>query len=273
MISIVIPTYNRAKVISRVLENLLTQTCQKWQCVIVDDHSSDNTADVVKKYVDLDSRFVYLENNRTKGAQGARNTGILAAQGDWICFFDSDDVMYPNYVERMGAEIDDKSDVIVCKALIRDSKTGEKKGYLDKIHSRNIHQDLLREKCYVAYDVAIIRKEKLLEIGLLDENCPSMQEWDAHIRLSKVARYKTINDVLCEWLIGDADAISTNQVKHDAGMLYIYQKHVHEFRKYAYLHFLRALSNIWPQVNKPYQLLKLAPELLIYIPLRKILNK
>ena len=273
MISIVIPTYNREKLISKVLDNLRAQTYQNWQCVVVDDHSTDNTVEVVQKYVAEDTRFVYITNNRTKGAQGARNTGILAAGGDWICLFDSDDLMYPKYLEKMAAAIDDETDVVVCKMLIRNSQTGKEQGQLDEIFSDNIHTDLLREKRYVAYNVTLIRKEKLIEIGLLDEQCPSMQEWDTHIRLSKVARYKAIDETLCEWNSGGEDAISTNHAKHIAGMMYIYRKHRWDFRKHAYSHWLRMLSNLWKEAPYAWKMLIWAPELMIYIPLRKILNK
>lgn len=273
MISIVVPTYNREQVLSKTLDSIIVQTFPDWECIIVDDGSLDTSINVANQYAEKDRRFQVLSNTYAKGAQGARNTGIVAAEGEWICLFDSDDIMYPNCLEKMAAAIDEHSDVIVCKALIRNSKTGQAAGYLDKIFSSNIHADLLREKCYVAYDVTIIRKSSLEEIGLLDERCPSMQEWDTHIRLSKIANYKPLNDTLCEWSIGGDDAISTNRHKHIAGRLYIYRKHRCDFRKHAYAHWLRMLSNLWPEVSHPWKMILWAPELVAYNLLRKLLNK
>ena len=272
MISIIIPTYNRATILRKILDCVIAQTFQDWECLIVDDHSTDNTENVVSFYTKQNARFVYVKNNRTKGSQGARNTGILTAKGEWICLFDSDDVMYPNYLEKMMAAINDNTDVVICKALICNN-IGKECGRLDRIYSDNYHADLLRERCYVAYDVTLIRKKKLLEIGLLDESCPSMQEWDTHLRLSKVAKYKPIDNVLCEWTIGGEDAISTSNIKHIAGLLYIYRKHAYEFRKYAYCHYLHALSELWKSIDYSWKLLLLAPELIIYVPLRKLFNK
>lgn len=273
MISIVIPTYNREKILPRTLDSVLAQTNKEWECIIVDDGSQDRSMDVAAQYAKVDKRFRVLSNTFHKGAQGARNTGIITAQGDWICLFDSDDIMYPNYLEKMVTAIDENTDVVVCKALIRNTNTDKQQGRLDQIFSDNMHSDLLREKKYVAYDVTLIRKEKLISIGLLDENCPSMQEWDTHIRLSKVARYKAIDETLCEWCSGGEDAISTSRPKHIAGRLYIYRKHRWEFRKYAYAHWLRALSNLWSEVEHPCKILTWALELLLYMPLRKLLNK
>lgn len=273
MISIVIPTYNREQILPRTLDSIATQTYRDWECIIVDDGSHDGSMDIASRYAKKDNRIKVLSNIFHKGAQGARNTGILAADGEWICLFDSDDLMYPDYLDKMAAAIDNKTDVVVCKALIRNTQTGKAQGSLDKIFSENMHADLLREKKYVAYDVTLIRKEKLIEIGLLDEQCPSMQEWDTHIRLSKVARYKAIDDILCEWFSGGEDAISTSRLKHIAGRLYIYRKHRWEFRKQAYAHWLRMLSDLRPRAEQPQKMLLWAPELIIYIPLRKLLKK
>lgn len=273
MISIVIPTYNREQILPRTLDSIAAQTYGEWECIIVDDGSRDKSMDVATQYAKKDKRFRVLSNTLHKGAQGARNTGILAAEGDWICLFDSDDLMYPDFIEKMAAAIDSKTDVVVCKALIRHSQTGKVIGQLDQIFSDNMHADLLREKRYVAYDVTLIRKEILIEIELLDEQCPSMQEWDTHIRLSKEARYKSIEETLCEWYAGGEDAVSTNQAKHIAGMMYIYHKHRWDFRKQAYAHWLRVLSNLWSEVERPWHMLLWAPELIVYIPLRKLLKK
>lgn len=229
MISIVIPTYNREYIIHKTLDSILNQTFQDWECIVVDDHSTDDTKEVIQEYIQKDHRFRYLLNERKKGAQGARNTGIVHANGEWICLFDSDDIMYPNYLDMMNAAIDESADVVVCKALIRHN--GQEGDSLDTIFSEDYHQDLLRLKCYVAYDVTIIRKSKLLAIGLLDENCPSTQEWDTHIRLSGIARYKAIDETLCEWFTGGQDAISTDRKREVKGHLYVFSKHKREWRK------------------------------------------
>lgn len=273
MVSIVIPTYNRELILPKTLDSIIAQTYRNWECIIVDDGSHDRSMDVAVEYAKKDGRIKVISNIFHKGAQGARNTGILAADGEWICLFDSDDMMYPDYLEKMVAAIDNSSDVIVCKALIRNSQTGKEQGRLDKIFSDNMHIDLLREKKYVAYDVTLIRKEKLIEIGLLDEHCPSMQEWDTHIRLSRVARYKAIDKTLCEWYSGGEDAISTSRSKHISGRLYIYRKHRWEFRKLACSHWLHVLCSLWAEALQPWRMLLFAPELMLYIPLRKVLNK
>lgn len=274
MISIVIPTYNRVHIIASTLDSVFAQTHPDWECLIVDDYSTDNTKEVVQQYVERDSRFVYVVNNRTKGAQGARNTGILAAKGEWICLFDSDDVMCPDYIETMQQAIAEKAyaDVIACYANIRNSTTGELEGRIDWIVEGYLHQQLLQKKSYVTYDVCVIKKLKLIGIGLLDEHCPAMQEWDTHIRLSKVCRYAVVKKSLCEWMTGGADTITSNDRRNDSGMVYVYRKHAWAFRRYAYRKFLLELKNLWTKMDKPARMFLWVPELMLYIPLYKLIR-
>ena len=269
-VSIIIPTYNRACQLAKTLDSVLCQTYQQWECIIVDDGSTDHTFAIAEDYQANDSRFLFVKNKRSKGAQGARNTGLEIAKGDWICFFDSDDLMYPNYLEEMLQSEDSGVDVLVCQANIVNIQTGDVQGVLDKIHSSNMHVDLLREKAYVAYDVTLIRRAKLLEMNLLDETCPSMQEWDTHIRLSRIANYKAIDNALCEWRVGGVDTITNNTNKHVSGLVYIYLKHRCDFRKYAYRHFLNVLSQVISKYHNSFELLMKVPELIIYIPIKKL---
>lgn len=90
-VSIIIPTYNRERLLPRAIESVRRQTYENWELLIVDDRSSDNTESLVKKYLSIDNRIRYLKNERKKGPAGARNFGILNSKGKYIAFLDSDD--------------------------------------------------------------------------------------------------------------------------------------------------------------------------------------
>lgn len=93
LVSIIIPTYNRAHLIGETLDSVLAQTYQNWECIVVDDGSSDDTNALMKTYCEQDSRFRYYHRpkERKKGGNICRNIGIDKAQGDFISFLDSDD--------------------------------------------------------------------------------------------------------------------------------------------------------------------------------------
>lgn len=239
LISIVIPTYNRASILSHTLDSVAAQFFKDWECLVVDDHSSDNTKEVVEDYCKRDVRFHYLANEGEKGAQGARNTGLKHANNEWVLFFDSDNVMRNNFLASMSEEIrkaQERYDVFTCFSNVVHVQSGEKVGAFEWQCEGNIHDKLFTGECYVDYNGAVIRKKTLLEIGILDEDCPSMQEWDTHIRLSKVARYHTVPKVLIDYYVGGKDAISSDNKREIIGRLYILKKHQKEWRRYKESH-------------------------------------
>ena len=95
LISIIIPTFNRAHLIQETLNSVITQLYSKWECIIVDDGSTDNTKQVVEGYAKKDERFKYFQRpaGRKKGASPSRNYGLEMANGDYIQFLDSDDLL------------------------------------------------------------------------------------------------------------------------------------------------------------------------------------
>jgi glycosyltransferase involved in cell wall biosynthesis len=103
MISIVIPLYNRANLVSETLDSVLVQTYTDWECIVVDDCSTDNSVEVVQKYIDKDSRFKLLirPEDRIKGAPTCRNIGYENSKGEFIYFFDSDDILASEFLETV----------------------------------------------------------------------------------------------------------------------------------------------------------------------------
>lgn len=101
LVSIIIPTYNRAHLIGETLDSILAQTYENWECIIVDDGSADETDHVVSRYTEKDKRFKYYHRpvNRPKGANACRNYGFEKSRGEFINWFDSDDLMLPNNLE------------------------------------------------------------------------------------------------------------------------------------------------------------------------------
>lgn len=97
-VSIIIPIYNRANLIGKTLDSVLAQTYTNWECLVVDDGSTDDTENIVKSYVLKDNRFKLFHrvSERLKGASTCRNIGLENAQGAYIQFLDSDDLISEN---------------------------------------------------------------------------------------------------------------------------------------------------------------------------------
>jgi glycosyltransferase involved in cell wall biosynthesis len=102
--SIIIPTYNRATLIQPTLDSVLTQTFQNWECIVVDDGSTDNTRELITSYIQKDERFRYVYQTNAERSV-ARNNGIGHASGEWICFLDSDDLYSPKHLMELSEAI------------------------------------------------------------------------------------------------------------------------------------------------------------------------
>jgi glycosyltransferase involved in cell wall biosynthesis len=116
LVSIIIPTYNRAHLIGETLDSLVAQTYLNWECIIVDDGSSDNTDEVIGEHVNKDSRFKYYHRPEVHlpGGNGARNYGFKMSKGEYVNWFSSDDLMVAEKLEvKVKAMLENEVDFMV----------------------------------------------------------------------------------------------------------------------------------------------------------------
>ncbi len=98
LVSIIMPSYNTAKYIKETIESVINQTYTNWELLIVDDCSTDNTDEIVKKF--KDERIKYFKNEKNSGAAISRNKALREAKGKWIAFLDSDDLWHKEKLEK-----------------------------------------------------------------------------------------------------------------------------------------------------------------------------
>ncbi|MCF8463888.1 MAG: glycosyltransferase [Flavobacteriales bacterium] len=102
--SIIIPAYNRGFCIGNAIESVISQSFSDWELIVIDDGSTDNTPEIVKPFVDSDSRIKYVyQKNAERSA--ARNNGIDHANGTFVCFLDSDDIFESSHLQGLHATI------------------------------------------------------------------------------------------------------------------------------------------------------------------------
>jgi glycosyltransferase involved in cell wall biosynthesis len=112
-VSIIIPCYNQAEFLTETIDSVLFQTYQNWECIIVNDGSTDATEEIAREYCKIDSRFIYI-GKENGGLSSARNAGLDIAKSDFIQFLDSDDLIGPEklqiQLERVQRE---EADIII----------------------------------------------------------------------------------------------------------------------------------------------------------------
>lgn len=185
LVSIIIPTYNRADLIGETLDSVLTQNYSNWECIVVDDGSADNTAAVLEKYLAKDSRFKYFERpkNRLKGGNAARNYGFEVSRGKYVQWFDSDDIMFPDYLQKRMKIFDNYPDThaVFCAFTYFD-ENGVQNRVANKSFNGNIIEEL-KDKRISFSPLSYILKKEILNNIRFDEKLRRAQDLDFFFRV------------------------------------------------------------------------------------------
>ncbi|MEP3836601.1 MAG: glycosyltransferase family 2 protein [Algibacter sp.] len=185
LVSVIIPTYNRGHLILDTLKSVQKQSHLDFECFIVDDHSTDNTQDVVTQFCLKNSKFHYLKRpgNRLKGANACRNFGLQNSNGMYVNWLDSDDLMAVNHLEEHLA-IHHKDEHIIASVSIAGTFKkimGDREENWSAIFSKNdLIEDMLTSK--VSWQTAaVLWKKEALPIRPFREELSSSQEWTFHL--------------------------------------------------------------------------------------------
>jgi len=178
-VSIIVPCYNQAQFLDEALQSVLDQTYSNWECFIVNDGSTDDTASIVKDWLTKDKRFCYLEQEN-KGVSNARNSGIARSEGEFILPLDADDKISSNYFQLALDEFVKNPDlkIVYCNA----KKFGEESGVwtLPPFSYANLAKE------NVIFSSALYKKDDWKRIGGYDENMDKgLEDWEFWIALIK----------------------------------------------------------------------------------------
>ena len=185
LFSIIIPTYQREHLIWKTLDSILAQTFTNWECIIIDDGSTDNTEEIVAKYVLKDSRFQYFirPEEFLKGPNSCRNYGFQKSKGDYIKWFDSDDIMVANCLESaVNIFIEEDCDLVVSNIEFIDLE-GNKLEKKNNYFSQNLIEDYFTGK--ISYYVFQNWRRKFInkQTQLFDEQITNLDDWDFNLRM------------------------------------------------------------------------------------------
>ena len=187
LVSVVVPTYNYAHFLPVALDSVLAQTDRDWECIIVDDGSTDDTAGVADAYVRRDPRFRYV-HQANRGLAGARNTGVRNARGDAIQFLDADDRLLPPKLERHAAYLDSHpecdivyGDVWFFRSETPDVLTPSLHGKLTRSILRRVHGNAEAFRILQHYNImpvpaAIIRR-RVFDRAIFDEDANAVEDY------------------------------------------------------------------------------------------------
>jgi glycosyltransferase involved in cell wall biosynthesis len=188
LVSIIIPTHNRAYIIRNAVQSVLAQTYKHWEIIIIDDGSTDNTKEVLHEFTDIPLKYIY--QNR-QGPSAARNNAFAHVTGEWVAYIDSDNELYPQYLEKMIREIQKHKGVLYAFPKAKKTQELYKGGKLvDAINASDIYQETISIKDVFMrefiFDLnGFIHAKQLIDEGFkFDEQLHLMEDWDLLMRIA-----------------------------------------------------------------------------------------
>jgi len=197
LVSIIIPTYNRAHLIGETLDSVLAQTYTNWECIVVDDGSTDGTDEVLAEYVAKDSRFQYYHrpNDRLKGANACRNYGFELSKGEYVNWFDSDDLMTVDHIlVKVQSILKTNTSYVIAQSKFFNGGCVEQ-DYSFSVKDINLHSYITQKVNWLTYDIMI--KSNLARSIEFNEKLQSGQEFNYFAKLvSKSTKCNKVLDIL-----------------------------------------------------------------------------
>jgi glycosyltransferase involved in cell wall biosynthesis len=210
-VSVILPVHNRADVLPRAIESVLGQELGDFELVVVDDGSTDGSAEVAELFGDERIRLIRLDRNR--GGNVARNEGIRAARAPLIAFLDSDDRYFPDKLAWTAAEFERRPKLeLLVDSFIKVQPPGARKAEVVRrnpvIDEREqFRTTLFTRRLWKATPAITVKRQIAIEAGLFDETLRRLQDFDFLIRVSEMANCASTDRVL--WVkYWDAGAIS-----------------------------------------------------------------
>ncbi|MCG3148419.1 MAG: hypothetical protein PCFJNLEI_01862 [Verrucomicrobiae bacterium] len=178
-VSVVIPAYNCARFLAQAVESVLAQTCPPTEVIVVDDGSTDDTAEVAASF----GTRIHLIRQPNRGPAVARNTGIEAAQGEWIAFLDSDDVWFPDKLERQVAALQPGGllcgEVLVFSGMDLPTPPARQPSPITEVPFERLLQ-----RNWIATSTVVVPRSALVEVGGFNKRYRGPEDFDCWLSLA-----------------------------------------------------------------------------------------
>lgn len=219
LISVIIPAYNAEEFIAQTIESVLSQTYQNIEILVVDDGSTDTTAEIVKSFAQKDKRITLLQQPNA-GVAVARNLAYLHSKGEYIAPIDADDIWYPQNLEKQ-VECLTKSESFVGVAYSWSLDINEEGlltgGFYNSTIEGSVHDALVYKYFIGNASSSLIRRACFEKVGGYNckfklENAQGCEDWELHLRIAQYYQFK----VVPEYLVGYRQIASSMSCNYEA---------------------------------------------------------
>lgn len=229
LVSIILPTHNRARTLRRSINSILAQSFSDFHLIVIDDASEDETTTVVESL--CDGRISYLRSEDRIGAAAARNVGIGATKSELLAFQDSDDEWEPDKLKVQIAVLGSSNTAgVIYSDMWRISKDSRTELFIapNITNSSLLDEDHRYSVQGIGIQSALIRRDLLSRVGLFDTSLPALEDLDFFIRLSKETRFIKVDTPLVRYY--ETEGISSNRLKLADARRRLLQKYASELQ-------------------------------------------
>ncbi len=224
LVSVVMPTHNRAALLGHAIRSVLEQTETNIELIVVDDASTDGTPELLRHLANSDSRIKILRNSESLGGGGARNAGISASSGEWIAFLDDDDEWVPTKLRYQLDKLNACSSAVACSCNFEQHFPSGISRIVRLSENVALYQ-LLRGSILGGASMCLCSREVLSKIGGFDTKFKSGQDWDLWVRLRQEGDIVVCNEVLVKYQAHDGLRITNNMRSQYLGARRFYFKY------------------------------------------------
>ena len=224
--SVIITSYNQKKYLIEAVESVINQTVKAHEIIIADDHSTDGSVEVINKYIARYPEWIKgIFQKENVGIPKNRNSALQKVTGDYVSILDGDDLLLPQWIERM-------MDVLGADPMTRcvysNIRIINQEGEFIEIRDKMLQQsgDIFHEIALGNFGILrsmIIDYNLLKSIGFFDEKIPKYDGFDLTVRLAKICRYSYIDEPIAEYRVhplSDSKTLKAKDHLHDLGIIY-----------------------------------------------------
>lgn len=212
LISVIMPVYNSQNYLTDAIESVLNQTYKNFEFIIIDDCSTDESWEIIKKYSDNDKRIKKFRNKKNLGIAKTRNNGfkLVNKNSKYYAIFDSDDILTPNRIEEQVKFLEKNENyALVGSHIIIIDKNGREIG-IRRYKTNNL--DIKKRMFFynpIAQSAVMIRASVLEEVGYYDENYSGCEDYDLWLRVAEKYKVANIDKSLIKYRISPIQFKST----------------------------------------------------------------
>ena len=200
-VSVIIPTFNRAHLVIETLNSIKAQTFTNWECLIIDDGSTDTSEEVILTYCKHDPRFKFYkrDSSHLKGPNGCRNQGLELSKSPYLAFCDDDDFWVPEKLEKQLDVFEKHSEIALVTGNFEyvesdGMRSGRVQSHKGLNHGHVFENMLLKNRTTAI--TPLLKREVFEKVGHFNEDLRIFEDWEFYLRVSYFYEFYALEDVL-----------------------------------------------------------------------------